>query len=156
MGRARLDGWRLVFSHRSEQRRGGLADIVQLGSVQDNASFDPDGLHRAGPAPPLSPVWGVLWQVTDRDRQALHKKEGYAPDKPREAWVYSPVAVDVLLTGNVTRRISAFAYAVVAKSIGSIPPYHTYLNLLLSGARENDLPSDYVRELAKVVPGRTG
>jgi hypothetical protein len=155
MGAARLDGWRLAFTYNSPQRGGGIADIIPLGSQWDTEALDPPGLPRSADKPPLSPVWGVLWQLTDRDLQALHKKEGYSATGPREAQVYGPVNTNVLLQGTVTRRISAFSFHVVHKG-PHVSPSSNYMHRLLSGAAAAGLPSAYTSELAKVFSGRVG
>jgi hypothetical protein len=153
MGVARLDNWRLAFTHYSEARSGGVADIVELGSPYDTEAIDTPGLVRVGGKPLLSPVWGLLWQIDDRDRAALDKKEGYSAKNPPEQNVYKPVNVTVLLTGNLTRRIVCYAYVVAHKNV-HVPPSPEYMRVMMDGAFAAGLPSIYTGQLAKVQLGR--
>jgi hypothetical protein len=155
LGVARLDAWRLAFTFNSSTRNGGVADIVEVGSKWDTEAIDAAGLVRVGGKPLLSPVWGVLWEIDDRDRAALDKKEGYSAKNSPEQNIYKPVNVTVLLTGKLTRRIACFAYTVVGKG-PHVPPHPEYMRIMMEGAFAASLPSIYTGQLAKVQLGRGG
>lgn len=149
LGKARLDDWRLVFTLYSERRLGGVSDIVKLGSPHDLAALDPKGLNRTSSnTAPLSPVWGVLWAVDSRKLTALHAKEGYSPDRPREENVYDFIHCEVLLATTITRRVKAVAYAVVEKEDRHRVPNAGYLRLLQTGAQEHGISREYREALA--------
>lgn len=87
-------------------------------------------------------VWGVLYELDAGDLAALDRKEG-VPN------AYTRAYVDVAPVSGETAR--ALIYTVVNKA-ASQPPSREYLGIMLRGARERDLPADYVRMLAEIAP----
>lgn len=119
---ARLPNHRLDFTRYSEKRKGGVADIVP--SEGDD-------------------VWGVLYELPTEALPALDRKEGVA----RGAYRRAHVGVE-LPSGE---HVRAMTYVVVEKEPPQ-PPSDEYLNHLLVGAREWNLPAEYVAKLERIKP----
>jgi hypothetical protein len=148
---ARLNGWRLVFTHDSARWLGGVADIVRLGSPEDTRLLDPAGLSRGVDGIcPLSPVRGVLWDVDDASLAALHAAQGYDPARPREENDSELLHLEVLELEKMTRRVAAFAYGIVHKEPRHRVPHAGYMDLVVEGARLHGLPEEYWHELRHV------
>jgi len=88
-------------------------------------------------------VHGVLWRLAPRDLAALNAYESL------DSGLYRRVRLPVRAEG---RRISALVY--VARARGEGRPKAGYLDLVLAAAREQDLPDEYVRSLARWSPTR--
>lgn len=154
VGPARLSGYRLGFTAYALHRLGGVADIVKF--EPGDPRFDYEARGPGEPeACPLSPVWGVLWSIPERELAGLHRKEGYEPDHPAAESFRLPLAIRVLLHGEtVNHMVDAFTYEVVRKN-KHIPPSEHYLDSMLLGAHEHDLPVDYITQLTGVARFRT-
>jgi cation transport regulator ChaC len=83
-------------------------------------------------------VYGVLYLVTSAELERLDRTEGV------ESGYYRRVEVDVVdRDGNVVRAWTYLSpHAVVGRK-----PSPRYIGLLLEGAREHELPPDYVARL---------
>ena len=82
-----------------------------------------------------SEVWGVLYQLTEDDFNKLHYTEGDH---------YEAQLIEV--TGTSSGATSCYTYI----GIGSVPdlrPSRRYASMLISGAKENGLPSSYIQQL---------
>jgi gamma-glutamylcyclotransferase len=99
----------------------------------------PGGRGVANVAPrPGDQVWGALYQLTHADAERLDRTEGV------ERGVYRRIAVEVVGPEGV--RIAAFTYrSEISRS--ERRPSARYLGLLLAGARELGLPSEWVERL---------
>ena len=118
VGPARLPGHRLAFSRYSRQRRGGSTDIVP----------DPEG-----------EVWGVLYEVSDADLEALDRSE----DVPA---AYRRLTVVVEDAEGRERQAVTF----VANRTGDFLPHPDYLRLIVEGAEARGLPPHYVDALREI------
>ncbi len=85
-------------------------------------------------------VWGALYALDQAHLAAIDEKEG-------NGWAYERRAVRVVAGEG---ELEAFAYAVIAPDAEHLQPSREYLQALLDGARERDLPGDYVAALAAV------
>src|SRR2546426_12566899 len=85
LGRARLGGWRLTFTRDSPGRGDGVPHIERA---------------------PDEEVWGVLWDVTSSDLEALDEYEGIA------AGAYVRDRTTVVHDGN---DVGALVYLAVAR-----------------------------------------
>lgn len=119
---AQLADYRLDFTRYAERRKGGVADVVPS---------------------PGDDVWGVLYDIPERDLPALDRKEGVARG------AYRREDVDPELASG--ERVRAMVYVVIDKEPSQAPGEH-YLGLLLTGAREWNLPADYIAKLAQIKP----
>ena len=84
-------------------------------------------------------VWGVLYDITSRDRLTLDAFEGY----PRS---YERKDVEVKdRDGNVHR---AMTYCRTGRAVGK--PHPDYEKVVLDGAKECGLPEDYIDKTLRV------
>ena len=116
-----LPGYRLAFLRDSPRWLAGAADLARS---------------------PRGAVWGVLWEVSERDLAALDVKEYLSGSG------YRRLEVEVRTAGGSTRR--AITYEVVRKSRRELEPLPRYLDLMLAGAREARLPRHYVAGLERL------
>jgi gamma-glutamylcyclotransferase (GGCT)/AIG2-like uncharacterized protein YtfP len=123
IGPARLDGFRLLFLRRSVRWKAGAADVVP----DDDAA-----------------TWGALYELSSADLDALDEKE-FAPQGG-----YQRRTVEVECDG---RRHSAITYEVVEKAPHELAPKQEYIDLLVRGATERNLPHEWI-EVLKELPRR--
>lgn len=115
LGAARLKGWRLTFTRDSPGWGGGVGHIE--------------------PAPEDA-VWGVLWEVTQADVDALDEYEGVAGG----AYVRENTMVH-----HEGRDVEALVYLAVPR--GDKKPSNRYIAALVRGAEAHGLPAEYVERL---------
>jgi gamma-glutamylcyclotransferase len=84
-------------------------------------------------------VHGVLFQLAEHEKRALDKAEGLGNG-------YEERHVEVTFEGN---SITASLYAATSKD-SSLRPYTWYKALVVAGAKEQKLPSEYIRQLEAV------
>lgn len=114
LGAAKLIDQRLAFTRRSAESRSGVADIV--------------------PAPSMA-VWGVVYEVDEKEMSSLDEKEGVG-------FAYARQKIEVVLATKRMER--AITYSVMSKESKEVPPSPEYLGLLLDGARHHKLPPSYI------------
>jgi gamma-glutamylcyclotransferase (GGCT)/AIG2-like uncharacterized protein YtfP len=110
LGHGRLEGYRLDFSLYSERWEGGAANVEP----------DPDG-H----------VWGVVWDVSDSDLEALDTYEGHPTFYRRE-----DVSVE-----TSEGPVDCTTYRV-AHQAGFVRPSDAYLNRIRAAIRQQGLPPE--------------
>lgn len=121
IGAARLDGYRLAFSRRSQRTATGVADVIA-----DSA--------------PNACVWGALYELEEPDLKRLDRKEGGKDAYTRQ---------DVVVRTRDGRTHEAVTYCVVNKEPSEIAPARGYLHRLVRAARQRSLPSAYVDSLGR-------
>jgi hypothetical protein len=89
-------------------------------------------------------VWGVAYAITADEFDRLDRTEGVHLN------VYRRLEVD--LSGVDEMPVAAFTYRS-AISVPGRKPSARYMNLLLTGAREHNLPVDYIRYLQGIELG---
>ena len=120
---ARLVGYKLAFTRFSDRRLCGVADVVEAeGSV----------------------VWGVVYEIDERDFEPLDQYEGYLAGRTRNA--YERVELTVLHNGQ-SQPAAAWIYVVCEKSDREHAPNAEYKRLMTEGARYWGLPQEYVSRL---------
>jgi cation transport regulator ChaC len=120
VGIAKIDDHRLGFTRYSKRRRGGVADLVPARG---------------------SVVWGSVFDLTDDGFEALDRAEGVALGAyARSIWQ---------LTRGDGSVVSAWTYVVVNKR-PEILPSQMYWRLLVEGAGEAGLPTEYVKSLETI------
>ncbi|MFQ6020082.1 MAG: gamma-glutamylcyclotransferase family protein [Dehalococcoidia bacterium] len=82
-------------------------------------------------------TWGVLWNITASHERALDCYEGVKSE------TYRKKTVEVFLTSGTKER--ALTYIASDCSVGSPEP--DYMERILRGAKEADLPPDYIKVL---------
>jgi hypothetical protein len=123
--RALLPDYALVFPRRSERRNCGVAGIVPC---------------------PGRVVWGAVYRLTVEDIARLDRSEGHIPGRDPAANAYNKRDIAVLRDGARDDIIRAFTYIAVTMPGRHIPSAE-YRGIMLRGARENGLPSDYLAAL---------
>lgn len=117
MGLAVAEGWQLRFDRPSRRWGGHVADIVET---------------------PGSATWGVLWRVTTAHLAALDGFEGVATGAYRR--------INLVVEQPDHGDLRAESYAVCEPGDPGHPSI-AYLEVILEGAMEHQLPGEYVRQL---------
>ena len=126
---ARLPGYRLAFTRRSERWDGGVADIRP----------DPGG-----------EVQGVVWRIDSADGDALDRQEGVAASPPRYR------RIEVAVTTAEGGVVDCLAYQVAEPQAAHIAPSAAYLETMLRGARSAGLPTGYLARIEAAARGDAG
>lgn len=121
-----LPDHKLAFTRESKNRGCGVADVV------------PDNGRK---------VWGVVYEIADLDVGKLDDKEGYRPERKKNA--YCRRECRVLLDGDSQQPLTVSAYFADPQP-NPPPPNAKYRGLILSGARHWRLPKKYIRELEQI------
>lgn len=83
-----------------------------------------------------SEVWGVLFEISDKDKKKLDKIEGLGKG-------YDIINLNVYDKNN--NIINAFAYIAEEDYINeNLKPFDWYFNYVINGAKENKLPEEYI------------
>ncbi len=115
-----LRNYTLAFTRFARRRGCGVADVVpELGAV----------------------VWGRLYELTQGDLDNLDQAEGANGTKTPPA--YHRLTLMVEKGGDPSQLVPAEVYVVPVADRGSYLPNQTYMDLILRGAREANLPPDY-------------
>lgn len=124
--RARLDGYHIAFNKRGSDGTG-KANIVRN---------------------PERTVWGVVYRCSPAALDDMDKHEGVTGGHYVRTWVH--VRVDA---GD---ELDALTY-VAGKAFldDTVAPSKEYLETILQGARDHDLPHDYVCEVERVAHQRS-
>ena len=86
-------------------------------------------------------VWGVLFDIEDRDKQALDKEEGLGKG-------YNEIVISIATIDN--KIVNALAYIADKSAIqDSLLPFDWYRDMVVIGAARNELPERYIDELRK-------
>ena len=133
------------------ERRGMAPRRAVAGFLEDYALvFDHSGLPIFDEAfANLKPVagarvWGVLYEITPDNMETLDRLEG--------GGAYDHQMVTVETSGG--SREQAVAYISEGRTEG-LRPSRRYRDLLVAGARERDLPPDWVDQLAAIPASAT-
>jgi gamma-glutamylcyclotransferase len=126
LGVALLPDHKLAFTRKSISRGCGVADAVPMQGQK---------------------VWGVVYEIADRDIKKLDKSEGYMPGREKNSYFRRECLV--LLIGDARQPLSAFIYFGDPTPNPPLPNID-YKNLILSGAQYWKLPEAYVRELETI------
>ncbi len=120
LGSARLDGYRLAFTRRSVISGSGVADVVPAAGDE---------------------VWGVVYELDERDLEQLDRKEGLG-------WAYTRQR------GRVHARDGshhdAIFYTVLAKEHSEVAPSGDYIGRLVAAAERQGFPRRYLASLAEI------
>ncbi|XP_022204592.2 gamma-glutamylcyclotransferase isoform X2 [Nilaparvata lugens] len=127
---AKLQDFRLDFNYYSERWKGSAATIV---------------------ADSKSHVWGIVYEIDNKDQPNLDRQEGVAEG------VYRVIKVDV--ESPLGKSFTCRSYQLTdqpppLKNGESLPssrfPSKIYLNTIIAGAIENKIPADYIDYLKKI------
>ncbi len=120
LGVAVIRNYTLAFTRFAPLRNCGVADVVP----------------EPGPE-----VWGRLYELTQEDLESLDRAEGATRSRTAPAYIRVTLIVDQ--DGDPSKPVPAEVYIVPAEARGAYLPDQTYMDLLLRGAREANLPKDY-------------
>ncbi len=101
-------------------------------------------------------VWGVVYEIDDREIGRLNKKEGYRPDRTEDQNDHVPFQCHVLDEGDKERPLAVMTY--IANREGDPPSEHRdrkvpnakYKSRLVNGAKHWRLPEQYVQQLEAI------
>lgn len=117
-----LKGYSLAFTYDSAGWEGGVADIME---------------------DPKKEVWGLLYQISERDLENLDEYEGYPTAYTRfTTSIHTP-------SGRIE---PVWVYEVVQKK-GFVPPTKEYLDIIRKAGKELNFPENYRKELDVVETG---
>lgn len=85
-------------------------------------------------------VWGVLYRLTEQQLRALDRFEG-VPEHYRRS--------EVSVVDGQGNKIAAQVY-LARKVRKGLKPDRSYLQRIVQGAEEHNLPQDYIEELKKI------
>ena len=126
---AELPKHKLAFTYNSSSRGCGVADVI------------PDE---------QSSVWGVIYQIDERDIGNLDKCEGFDPNRQRNA--YFRKEIHVHQKGNLNKPVLTTIYIVQNKSFDEgLKPNRIYKDLIVNGARFWHLPDDYITNVLQPI-----
>lgn len=92
-----------------------------------------------------SEVWGVLFSISEKDKKKLDKIEGLG-------YGYNITNLDVYNEND--EIIKAYAYIAEENYINeNLKPFDWYFNYVLNGAKENNLPFEYI-EFLKLIKNK--
>ncbi len=130
LGVAKLMGYKLFFHNRGHDDPSGKCNIVP---VKD----------------PSCEVFGVVYEISTRDRYLLDKDQSLGCGNQDVTLKVFPVNTDETNAfGTCDKGVFAFTYIAHKENIfEDLVPYHWYKEMVLSGAREHHLPSDYIHHL---------
>ncbi|MFQ5769441.1 MAG: gamma-glutamylcyclotransferase [bacterium] len=84
-------------------------------------------------------VHGVVYEIDEREKGNLHEAEGLGKG-------YNEKTVTVSTSEGEIRAVTYYA----TKIDDSLKPYTWYMNHVITGAKENNLPEDYITKLEQV------
>jgi cation transport regulator ChaC len=117
IGAARLDGYKLCF-HKVSRDGSGKADASKTGIPDDH-------------------VWGVVFELDDSQKQILDEAEGLNEG-------YAEGTVKVVGEDGSIQQVRAY-FAESTSIDPSLRPYSWYHRYVLEGARQHELPAEYIR-----------
>lgn len=86
-----------------------------------------------------SKVYGVLYHMSKKEIEILNRMEG--------GGAYHNLELEV--EGRISGKVIAHVYWSDNTGITHLKPSRRYLNLLIDGAKENNLPAEYIETLQK-------
>lgn len=127
---AKLPEHKFAFTWKSKTLDCGVMDIVPATSSDD--------------------VWGVVYQIDEKDVGNLDINEGFRPGRPDSKNAYRRVERIVFENGDEKRPHTVCTYEVVKRAKKHIPPNQEYKNLVVDGAKRWQLPASYQAQLEMI------
>lgn len=122
LGVAKIMGYKLYFHSRGHDDPSGKCNIIPV--------KDPD-----------CEVYGVLYEINESERHLLDKDQSLG---------CGTQSITIKVFPNLSTSSGVFAYTYIAHKdniFEDLVPYHWYKEMVLSGAREHQLPSEYIHHL---------
>lgn len=127
VGIAMLRDHRLAFTRKSQKRNCGVADAV---------------------VDPGHSIWGVVYEVDDRDVGGLDASEGYSPGRGNND--YRREERHVFPDGDGTKPLAVAVYFATPDSNPPLPN-QAYKDQILAGARWWHLPKVYTSQVLETI-----
>lgn len=121
IGHAWVDGYSLVFQKRSKDG-SGKATLVKADD-------------------PTARAYGVIFSIDEKETDDLDRAEGAGYACIKDFKVFSDPATCVEVVTYL---------AVPEASNAALVPYDWYRDIVIAGARQNDLPDEYIKRLVAV------
>ncbi len=93
---------------------------------------------------PGSKMWGVLFELSQSDLDNLRVFEGYVHGREAHLNAYNEVVIDV---HHETEKVQCMTYEVLVT--GNFRPSLRYLQTIIQGAEDNNLPEEYIAGLSQ-------
>lgn len=128
---AKLEGYRLIFGGHDSSRWGGhVANIARVSPIADATS--------SSSSSPPSHVWGTVWKIHKDNLAALDEQESVG------SGLYEPISVETEPTHkSLGDKICCRTYQLVDPGSPALPS-RLYKSVITAGARQNNLPRDYI------------
>jgi gamma-glutamylcyclotransferase len=123
---AKLKDHHLAFTRESQKRKCGVADVIQE-----------EGRD----------VWGVVYQIDERDIGHLDLTEGFRPGRTENDYVREER--HVFAEGDNKRPVLVSVYFAI-KEDNPPKPNVQYKQLIVNGAKYWHLPDAYIQELERI------
>ena len=123
---ATLPEHRLAFTRKSMGRGCGVADAIPDEGWQ---------------------VWGVVYEISERDVGSLDRSEGFAPGRAQNS--YTREERHVFSNGDSNKPVATYIY-FAQREVHAPLPNAEYKQLIVEGAKFWHLPPAYVAELEKI------
>ena len=124
---ASLKGYQIAFTRESKIGEYAVADVVKKKD---------------------SEVWGVIYEISEKDCNKLDKFEGYIPEREKRKNCYNREIMEVLENGDPNKLKKVSIYIAVKQENPGLPSKE-YLDHILRGARHFGLPPDYIQRLER-------
>lgn len=125
---AKLPDHRLAFTRKSKDRGCGVADAI------------PAKGHD---------MWGVVYEINERDIGQLDKSEGFQPDREREKNSYIREELHVFEVDDGKKPLIVSTYFAIKEPSPPLPSKE-YMRQIVEGAKYWHIPSNYIEELEKI------
>ena len=89
-------------------------------------------------------LWGVLFELTVSDVEKLRVFEGYIHGREAHLNAYNEVKVPIDIDGEI---VECMTYEITV--VGNFRPSLRYLQTIVRGAEENNLPEEYIESLSQ-------
>ena len=129
--RAKLPSHRLAFTRMSVRRGCGVAGILR---------------------DETNDVWGVVYELRESELKSLDKDEEFRPGRPDDQNDYTRENCYVWHEGDAKRPLIVAIYRGHPQPNPPLPDCH-YKNLIVEGAKQWQLPADYIQELESIQTG---
>ncbi|MGD9592678.1 MAG: gamma-glutamylcyclotransferase [Candidatus Berkiella sp.] len=126
LGVVKIMGYKIAFHNRGSQDFSGKCNIVPVSD-------------------PKCEVYGVLYDIPEQERSLLDKDQSLGFGNQEITLRVFPVDENPLIAPN---GLFAFTYVAYKDNIfEDLVPYTWYKKLILSGAKEHQLPAEYIYRL---------
>ena len=119
ISRAKVNGWKLLFNKRSKDK-SGKANLIYTGD--------------------MSSVWGVIFDISEEQKPILDAAEGLGKG-------YDEYKLRVI--NDLEQEIDCVCYIATDEKYldNNLKPYDWYKEYCLIGAKQHNLPKDYILTL---------